>query len=200
MSNEITRTGQDGTAALAVSDEMSKLLKSMGMKPTDVEGIEQVQTGGLTKWIDLRAFQKDPNAGQGVAVAGNGQGFAGILIGRQEIEDEENGELNADGVKVRYFYNLKLVTPCPVSYKNENKEEVKEIAQPGEIIAVGERAKLAMMREWSEDGGTYLAVIRPHSRIKIQGGRTMWTFDMWKKVIKPPMKVRAELVAARAPF
>lgn len=178
--------------------ELAALMGSIGISPEEAQGLEQVQSGGLTKWIDLRAFQVDPDAPREKPVKGNGQAFAGGLLGMQEIEDEESGELNADGIKVRYFYNIKLMTPCPVAYKNENKEEVTEIAQPGEIIAVGERHALRGLRELATDGGLYVVVIRPHSRIKVSPSRTMWTFDMWKKVVRPPMKVKAELTAPRS--
>jgi hypothetical protein len=177
--------------------ELAALMGSLGIAPDEAQGLEQVQSGGLTKWIDLRRFQVDPEAPREKPVKGGGEfkAFAGGLLGIEEIEvDEgEQGEINADGVKVRYFYNIKLMTPCPVAYKNENKEEVKEIAQPGEIIAVGERHALRGMRELATDGGLYVVVIKPHSRIKVSPTRTMWTFDMWKRTIRPPMKVKAEL-------
>lgn len=190
---ELVKKG-DPAAALAA------MIGSLGISPDEAAGMEQVQSGGLTKWIDLRRFQADPNAPREMPVKGDGEfkAFAGGLLGIEEIEDEDSGELNADGVKVRYFYNIKLMTPCPVAYKNENKEEVKEVAQPGEIIAVGERHALRGMRELATDGGLYVVVIHPHSRIKVSPSRTMWTFDMWKKTIRPPMKVKAELTGPRS--
>lgn len=191
---EMVTRGKGGD--VAVSGTTAELLKSMGMNPNEMGGLEQVQSGGITKWLDLRAFQMDPEAPREKPVKGNGNAFAGGLLGRQEIEvdDNEQGELNADGVKVRYFYMLKLMSPCPVAYKDEEKKEVREVAQPGEIIAVGERHALKALRELCDDGGVYVIVIRPHSRIKVAATRTMWTFDMFKQTIRPPMKVKAELV------
>lgn len=183
-------------------DDTQALLKSLGLSKEDSEGFEQIQTGGITKWIDLRAFQSDPMAPREKPVKGNNKAFAGALLGRHEIEvdDSEQGEINADGTKVRYFYTFRLMSECAVAYKNEDKEEVREIAKPGEIIAIGERHHLKTLREHTEDGGLYIFVIRPHSRVKIGAGRTMWTFDIAKKTVRPPLKVKAELVQAKAPF
>lgn len=164
-------------------------------------GYEVIQTGGLTKWIDLTKFQVDPNASEKKPVKGNGRYIEAILLDRQEIPvgDKEAGELNADGVKVRFFYNVRLLTPCPVSYKDENKTKVEEIAPAGEVIAIGERHKLAMLRQWVGDGGVYQILIQPHSRIKVGGGRTMWTFFVGRKVLRQPAFVRAEVVQ-KPPF
>lgn len=179
------------------------LLKGLGIAPSDLEGLEQVQSGGVQKWLNLKAFQENPNAAQNQGVKGTGKAFAGVLLARQEIPDDENGEPNADGVNVRHFYTIKLLAECPVTVKNEDGSTLEEVAQPGDIIAVGERHALRAMKEMTEDGGAYIVVIRPHSRIKIGGGRTMWTFDMFKKVVRPPQRVRAELVTkshASSPF
>lgn len=175
--------------------EALALFKSMGMES---DGMEQIQSGGITKWVDLREFQTDPNCPREKPVKGNGKGFGGFLLGVQEIEDEDSGEPNADGVKVRHFYTIKLAGPCPVSYKNEEKVEVKEIAQQGEIVAIGERHALRGLRELATDGGVYLIAIQPDSRIKVGNGRTMWTFNMWKRVVKAPAKVT--VVSEKPPF
>src|SRR5512136_2179513 len=158
------------TTKQAAADQAMQIAQSAGIDLTtfDMGGAEVIQSGGLTKWVDLRKFMGDPKAGDKEAVAGNGQAFAGVLLSRQEIpvKDTDSGEVRADGTKVRFYYLLRLISPCPVAYKDENKDDVEEIAEPGEIVAIGERNKLMPMRELCEDGGVYAMVIKPHSRIK----------------------------------
>ncbi len=182
--------------------EVANALKDLGFGDMSEAPLEQIKSGGIQKWLNLKAFQADPNAPQNKAVAATGKMFAGILIGRQEIEvdDDEAGELNADGHKVRFFYNLRLVTPAPVTFKDDSGASQEGEAKPGDIIAVGERHTLKDMRALSEDGGTYCIVIKPHSRISIGRGQTMWTFDMWKKTLRPPMKISADVKLPRTPF
>ena len=184
----------DQTAALIASAAIDGSL--------DMGGSEIIQSGGLTKWVDLRAFMADPKVGDKEAVAGNGSAFAGALLSREEIpvSDKENGEVKSDGTKVRFYYLLRLVSPCPVAYKDENKEPVEEIAQPGEIVAIGERSKLLPLRGLCSDGGLYVIVIRPHSRIKIGGGHTMWTFDLLKKTLRAPAKLTVMQSGEKSPF
>lgn len=177
----------------AEAEGMTGLMAKLGLEGSEMEGFEPATVGGLTKWIDLKSFQTDPNAAQSTAVKGTGGGFAGILLTRQEMADD-NGEPNANGERVRFFYTLRLVAPCPVTYKDEDKVEQKETAQAGDIVAIGERHHLKQWRELCDDGGIYAVVVRPHSRIKIGGGHTMWTFDTWKKVVKAPMKIHAEVM------
>lgn len=196
-SNALAKTGPANGELVEKrkSGETTAMLKQLGFSASEIEGFEQVQTGGVSKWLNLRAFQEDPNAAQNKAVNGNGKAFAGLLLGRQEIVDEEGSETNADGVAVRYFYTLRLISPCPVTVKNEEGHTEEQVAQPGEIINVGERHALKALKEWSEDGGQYIVAVRPHSRIKVAGSRTMWTFDVHRRVMRPPMRVKAELVS-----
>lgn len=179
-------------------DQTAAVVKASGLDLTtfDMADAETIQTGGITKWVDLTAFQVNPNAAQNEAVQGNGRAFAGALLSRQEIEgpvDKETGE-----VKIRYFYLLRLVAPCPVSYKDENKDEINEEAQPGEIVAIGERHGLKPLADLCTDGGLYVVVIKPHSRVKIGGGHTMWTFDVVKKTLRQPVKM--QIIPQKAPF
>lgn len=194
--NDKALTKVDG-AGLAKPGEINSLLREMGMTEDESAQFEQVQTGGVTRWLNLKAFQEDPSLPQNKPVKGTGAAFGGILLGRQEMQDEQ-GEENADGMRVRYFYTFKLLSECPVTFK-EGEEVIETIAKPGEIISVGERHALRNLRELTENGGVYAVVIRPHSRISIGRGQTMWTFDMWQRVIKPPIKVKAELVQ-KTPF
>jgi hypothetical protein len=183
-------------------DQTMAVVKAAGIdvSTVDMDGAETISMGGVTKWVDLRAFQADPAAAQGVPVKGNGKAFAGALLSRQEIEvgEDESGEVKADGTKVRFFYLLRLAAPCPVTYKNEEKETIEEEAQVGEIVAIGERHHLKPLRDLCDDGGLYVLVIQPHSRIKISAKQTMWTFNIVKKTIRPPVKM--QVIPAKAPF
>jgi hypothetical protein len=182
-------------------DQVATVLTAAGISSDDLQGAEVIQSGGITKWVDLRSFMEKAHAGDREAVKGNGQAFAGALLSREEIpvDEDESGEIKADGTKVRFYYLLRLISPCPVAYKDENKEEIKEVAQPGDIVAIGERNKLKPLRALCEDGGLYVIVIKPHSRIKIGGGQTMWTFDLLKKTVRLPAKVQL-LAPEKAPF
>jgi hypothetical protein len=184
-------------------DQTAALIKAAGVDMEDFGGMdnaEVIQSGGVTKWVDLRKFQVNPAAKDKEPVMGNGKAFAGALLSRQEIEvdDDESGEVKADGTKVRFFYLLRLLAPCPVTYKDENKETIEEDAEAGEIVAIGERHHLKPLRELCEDGGLYVLAIKPHSRIKISATRTMWTFDVVKKTLRAPVKM--QVIPAKAPF
>lgn len=190
----MTQEGKSTALAPSNIDQAAGIVKAakIDLPDFDMEGSEVIQSGGVTKWVDLRKFQANPEAGDKEAVKGNGKAFAGALLSRQEIEvdDSESGETKADGTKVRFFYLLRLVGPCPVSYKDENKDTIEEEAQPGEIVAIGERHHLRPLRELCDDGGLYVLVIKPHSRVKIGANRTMWTFDVVKKTLRLPMKMQ----------
>jgi len=202
MSQETKSSALTTTSKL---DQTAALIKSAGVDIEDLggmEGTEVIQSGGVTKWVDLRKFQDNPQAKDKEPVKGNGRAFAGALLSRQEIEvdDDESGEVKSDGTKVRYFYLLRLLAPCPVTYKDENKDTIEEDAQPGEIVAIGERHHLKPLRELCEDGGLYVLIIKPHSRIKISATRTMWTFDVAKKTVRAPVKMQIIPAKEKAPF
>ncbi len=192
------------TTKNAPVDQAMQIAQAAGidLATFDMGGSEIIQSGGLTKWVDLRQFMADPTVNDKEPVAGNGQAFAGVLLSRQEIpvDEKESGELKADGTKVRFYYLLRLISPCPVAYKDENKDDVEEIAQPGEIVAIGERSKLMPLRELCDDGGVYAIVIKPHSRIKIGATRTMWTFDVVKKTLRQPAKLTVLKAGEKTPF
>jgi len=197
---------QDNSNALTTTsklDQTAALIKAAGVNMDDFGGMdnaEVIQSGGVTKWVDLRKFQVNPAAKDKEPVMGNGKAFAGALLSRQEIEvdEDESGEVKADGTKVRFFYLLRLLAPCPVTYKDENKETIEEDAEAGEIVAIGERHHLKPLRELCEDGGLYVLAIKPHSRIKISATRTMWTFDVVKKTLRAPVKM--QVIPAKTPF
>lgn len=204
----MTEEAKRETKELAKRSQAAQLDQTMAVvkaaeidvSTVNMEGAETIAMGGVTKWVDLRKFQEDPDAGQGEPVRGNGKAFAGALLSRQEIEvdDKQAGEVKADGTKVRFFYLLRLAAPCPVTYKDEDKETIEEVAEVGEIVAIGERHHLRPLRDLCDDGGLYVLVIRPHSRVKIGGGQTMWTFDIVKKTIRPPVKM--QVIPAKTPF
>lgn len=195
QSTALTTTGQiDQTTAVVRAADIGAEF--------DMSGAESIQSGGVTKWVDLTKFMDNPKAGDKEAVKGNGKAFAGALLSRQEIpvSEKESGEVRADGTKVRFYYLFRLVSSCPVSYKDENKDTITEEAQPGEIVALGERDKLKPLRDLCDDGGLYVIVVKPHSRIKIGGGHTMWTFDLVKKTLRNPAKVQLLSPGEKAPF
>jgi len=192
------QTNGNGATAIAKPAGMDSIMdsiKGLGFN-TDNVTVEHVQQGGVTKWLDLKQYMAKPDAAQNQPVGGNGEFFAGLLLGRQEMEDDKSEDINADGVKVRYFYTVKLgkmtdkMMKAHCTYKDEDGKAVKYDAKEGDIIAVGERHSLKTMRTWVDDGGLYFVIIRPHSRIGIGDGQTMWTFDVTRVVLKaPPPKV-----------
>lgn len=182
-----------GTVSKAKDDGDVKSLKgalsALGIDIDKLGPVEHVQQGGVTKWLDMKKYMVDPTIAQNMPAGANGDFFAGLLLGRHEIEDEK-GEENADGVLVRHFYTIKLATPAHCYYKDEDNKPVSMEAKPLDIIALGERHSLRALREWAADGGTYLVIIKPHSRIRIGGQQTMWTFEVKRIVINsPPPKV-----------
>ncbi len=205
---ETNETKAEDTKALATKQNKAQLDQTMTIvnaaeiNGVDMSGSEVIASGGVTKWVNLKAFMDNPNASDKEPVKGNGNAFAGALLSREEIpvKDTDSGELKADGTKVRFYYTLRLVSPCPVSYKDENKDDVEEIALPGEVVAIGERHHLRPLRALCEDGGYYIMVIKPHSRVKISKTQTMWTFDLVKKTVRPPMKMQVLAPGQKVPF
>lgn len=161
------------------------------LRPFVDEGFEVVSTGGATRWVDMEKF-RETGSRQGAPCKGNGKVIAGILMDMQKIAgiNQETGE-----VETRFFYNLQLVAPCPVIYKDEGGIPHEEEAKVGEVVALGERSKLEWMRECATDGGMYQILIVPHSKIPVGKGRTMWTFTAGKKALRAPTKVRVESLA-----
>jgi hypothetical protein len=176
--------------------------KAVGFDQDDIAGFQRTATGGVTKWVDMRAFMVDPNVPQNKPVKGNGKGFAGTLLGKgsMEVDEEEGGEEVTDEItgevrRMRYFYSIRLAAPCPVTFKDENGEDQSSVAAVGDVVCIGERFQFRKWRDMVADGGEYLVAVMPDSRIKIKGGkRTMWTFNVWEKTLRPAMRVRAELV------
>lgn len=196
-----------GTVATTQDIEAAKaaFLKTLGASADDIAEVEQTQMGGVTLWIDLKQFQEDPAAPNNKAVKGNGKGWGGFLVGLNDIEVDEDNLSGAeprpsDGVMVRYFYTIQLTTTCPVVFKDENKVEQSRIAQPGEIVAIGERHQLKQWRPLIDDGGLYWYAVQPHSRIKIGGPNTMWTFNLYKRIVRQGRTVpRVEMIQAPPP-
>lgn len=161
------------------------------------DGFEVVQVGGETKWVDLEQFQEE-GAEAGKPCKGNGRMIEGTLMGVQEIEALNT---RTKEIEKRFFYNIQLTKPCPVTYKNEDNVDVQEDAQPGDIVALGERSKLAFLHDLATDGGIYQVRIIPHSKIGIGGGQTLWTFNIGKKVLRPaPQRTELVRVVEKAPF
>lgn len=160
------------------------------------EGYDIVQTGGQTKWVDMNGFVPE-GTGQNDPCKGNGRFIEGVLVGMQPIEvlDRRTKEL-----VTRYFYNIQLMKPCPVTYKDEDGSDIEEEAQAGEIVALGERAKLAPLREWATDGGVYQLKIVPHSKIPIDNNQTLWTFNIGRKILRQPNPELVVRNKANVPF
>lgn len=171
----MNKTGSTELTRVAQMTETDTALTESGLSPTEIEGFEQTQSGGIRKWVELVP----------------GRVLAGVLMSRQQVEDEE-------GAKVSY--SIRLVRPYLIKYKNEAGTKLEEEAQPGEIVHLGERHTLTGLASWCDDGGLYAVAIRPHSKIPVGGGRTMWTFDIWRKVLRAA-PARAEIVPSKGlPF
>lgn len=181
------------TRALSKKDKATMIPKEL--KPFVEEGYDVIQVGGTTKWVDMEAFAEE-GAGRNEPCKSNGRIIEGVLLGKQGIDaiDPRTKE-----IVHRYFFNFQLLSPCPVNYKDEDGSDIEEDAMPGDIVALGERSKLAFLHQLCDDGGMYQLRIVPHSRIPIGGGQTLWTFNIGKKVLRMPSP---QLVARgeKAPF
>lgn len=181
-------------------------LKTLGMEK-DLAGFEQTASGQVTKWFDIRPMMSDPTVSDKEPTkALPNVGFAGVLLGMgemtvqegeggEEVEDEETGEVR----KVRMFYFLRLQTTCPVTWKDEKNEEHTDMAQPGELIAVGERFAFKKWRALAADPGRYVVVAQPVERRRLRRNpkRLMWHFNLWEKELpRPTPKVRVETAPA----
>jgi len=170
--------------------ELTITENNKGLTVFDIDdSFEQIQTGGQDRWVHLEAFLEDP-AAKGPAHA-NGSVFAGVLTGKTEVEvgdDEPGGEDLPDGRRVRYFYTLVLRSPCPVMWREGGKGGSIQtaIAEVGTAVNIGERTKLRILRPLTEDGGQYLVVIKPDEKINVGRPQPMWTFGVWKKVLRQP--------------
>lgn len=168
------------TAAAALEEKaLEKTKKGGSLIQFMPDDYEVIATGELTKWVDMSdsgMFSPNPESDEEFPII-----IEGILLSRESIEDEDD-----DGNPiVRFFYNIRTMRQVPVKYKDEDKVEVTEIAQPGEIVAIGGRAKLDMLNKWATDGGIHQVFLRPTKKIKIGRGRQMWLFDIGHKLIRP---------------
>lgn len=199
ISGELVKASSKSELA-AKDKEAAAFMAGLGLKVEDLRGFEQTASGDLTKWFDLRAMMEDPSIPDKLpAKAKPNVGFAGVLLGMgemqvdpneagaEEIEDEETGEVRS----VRYFYFVRLISTCPVSWKNDNNEDKTAVAQPGEIIAVGERFAFKKWRALATDGGVYQVVVQPVERRRLRRNpkRCMWHFNVWEKTLKPAAKL-----------
>ena len=200
---ETMEEGGEEKATLVKRNE-SVLMAALADAGIDASDFVQTQTGGVTKWIDLKKFQEDPDAPDGRPVKGNGNVFAGTLMSRQEfdVDEEESGIEREDGSKYRNVYFLRLIAPCPVTWQDEEKNAHEGMAERGDIVAIGERHQLRKWRDLVDGGGEFIVIARPHSRIKISKVRTMWTFDTWQKTVRnpPPKLIVQQPTLPRAPF
>ena len=141
------------------------------------EGYEIEQVGELNNWVvfettgDVSFLPEDWPADKPVIVEG-------ILLSRESWEDEEG--------KTRYFFNIQLKRECPVNFKDEEGIVHAEIAQPGSIVALGDRAKMGVLHRLIDSGGSYQVFVAPSKKIKIGKGRKMWLFHVGKKVLREP--------------
>jgi hypothetical protein len=165
------------TQSSLVVDLRGEMLHSAGLSVADATQFEIVATAGQTKWVNLQQFLEP---------AWSGKTFVGVLIARKSIPDAK--KTNPDGTpQRRYYYLLQLVSPCPVSYSDENGDGVDEVAQPGEIVALGERSKLEILGDLIAQGGVQMVMIRPNAPIAIGHSQTMWTFDIGRRVLAQRM-------------
>jgi hypothetical protein len=178
------------------------VLSKLGLKPADLEGFEQTSSGEITKWFDLRQMMEDPKVSdKSPAKAKPNSFFGGVLMGvsemkvdegesgAEEITDEETGEVRT----VRYFYFLRLTTPCPVTWKDDEGKEHSGTANPGDIIAVGERFAFKKWRQLVADG-SYYVIVQPTARRPLRKNpkRLMWNFNVWEKCLKLHPKLRVQ--------
>lgn len=159
--------------------------KEIAKKPANaIEQFAPVDTGyiiddlgEITQWVKLPEEPFFDLDGKTVPFV-----IEGVLLGRSQIEDEDD---NGNPI-VRYFYSIRTIRPVPVEYKDENKVTISRIAEPGEIVAIGGRAKLDKLNEWSTNGGEYQVILAPTKKIKIEKGRMMWLFAIGHKTLREP--------------
>lgn len=175
----MAKTTETNKTKATESKALDKAKKENALIQFMPEDYEVVATGEITKWVDMSddgMFTPDDEGAEAQPII-----IEGVLLSRESIEDEDD-----DGNPiVRYFYNVRTMRPVPVKYKDEDKVEVTEIAQPGDIVAIGGRAKLEMLNKWATDGGIHQIFLRPTKKIKIGRGRQMWLFDIGHKLIRP---------------
>lgn len=204
VTGELLRQDQPRQVAKAEDAATAAARNAMKDLGVDLKGVvfEEVQSGGVAKWLDLSAYQEDPNASQNKPVKGNGKFFAGLLIGRFEMPAKDgNGVVNEEtGEIVRHYYAIRVAQPTPVQVKDENNESRREMCAIGDVINVGHRHQLAKLKEYSDDieaGAQIAVVIQPHSRIRIGGGHTMWTFKVQRAVLRHPVKAVLQTAPGR---
>ena len=177
--NGKTEIMKRGKSAPMVSSDPTKNICGFGdMQDMSDAGFEVIQTGGTTKWVKFEA----------------GDALHGVLMDMQLLPDDEEESGS------RRYYNFRLKSPCRVTYKDpDSGAKMEDMAQPGEIVACGERSKLMWLAEAAASGAIVEYVLQAHTQIPIGKGRKMWTFNVGRKVIKEAPTVQLVHKSA-APF
>ena len=179
----IAKTNKAGSStAIAKPSEAASPFAAFGFNEAQVGAlrVQTLVTGGVSKWVDLKGWLKDPGAITAKREDVLPGAIAGFLVGRHEIEAENGTELNEAGEKVRFYYAVELVVPCAVAYKSGDAP-VRELAKPGEIVNIGERFQLQVLRPYADmvlNGAKVAVIITPWDKLSIGGGKTMWTFKV----------------------
>lgn len=137
-------------------------------EPGDVGSLE----GFAKVEIDFEGFYIPEHAGKP-------NGMRGILLGKQTLSADPNAKTE-DAKKGRSGFIVRLTHPCWVSV-GRGEDAHEEIAKKGQLIFVGEKKKTEMFSVFTPrqtaDGRTkaYEVAFIPGKKIKIGGGKTMWT-------------------------
>lgn len=101
---------------------------------------------------------------------------SGELVGRFTRRDSE-----------RAYYHVRVDTPCtgyqkPEGGKRGDREEVQ--VDVGQLISVDERTALEDLAPLAKDETKrYQVWIKAKEKVDIGGGKTFWSFDIFKRVI-----------------
>jgi hypothetical protein len=90
------------------------------------------------------------------------------------------------------YYQFELIEPTIAYRKPEGGQrgEREEVTvNKGEFINVDEKSQLEALQDLLRDGATWLVWLRAKEQIDIGGGKTVWVFDVKKKLAKaaPPV-------------
>lgn len=144
------------------------------------EGYDAVNPHQVTSW-----YRPEP----GVVCHGD-------LLGRFVMTGDKNQK--ADG-KQRAYYQLRLVRAITaVGPKDSSKKPTLVDLVEGDIINVDERAGLLQLKELVGKSEVYRVFIQPLEKIALDGGRTFWRFNVFKKslgvisTMVPPASVEVD--------
>ena len=135
---------------------------------------EVVETAGASQWV---ALVEDPEPFE-LRRLNDSQArlenvVEGLLLGKEYLPD-------SDGTGERGYYKIQLTRPALVAVE----KDATDWAPVGTVVNLGERARLAALDDLCElQNGVCHVLIHAAEKVPGKNGKTLWTFNIAKRII-----------------